>query len=136
MPPSPPNLHIRPYGIHVPNPFVLDRVKARSHPDGWIFNRVSVDIRMSRGAGSMREYIERHARGEQMTVLWFVEEALVMLLVVERTEREGRIVWERVGRMRMGFPEEAKDVVKRCGRLEKMVEELPLRRLGEDIVIE
>jgi hypothetical protein len=71
-----------------------------------------------------------------MTVLWFVEEALVMLLVVERTEREGRIVWERVGRMRMGFPEEAKDVVKRCGRLEKMVEELPLRRLGEDIVIE
>ncbi|PTD05043.1 hypothetical protein FCULG_00000332 [Fusarium culmorum] len=136
MPPSPPNLHIRPYGIHVPNPFVLDRVKARSHPDGWIFNRVSVDVRMSRGAVSMREYIERHARGEQMTVLWFVEEALVMLIVVERMEREGRVVWERVGRMRMGFPEEAKDVVKRCGRLEKLVEELPLRRLGEDIVIE
>ncbi|KAM0209719.1 hypothetical protein ACHAQD_011060 [Fusarium lateritium] len=136
MPPAPPNLHNRPYGIHVPNPFVLDRVKARAHPDGWIFNRVSVDVRMSGGACTMREYIERHARGEQMTVLWFVEEALVMLLVVERTEREGRVVWERVGRMRMGFPEEAKDVVKRCGRLEKLVEELPLRRLGEDIVIE
>ncbi|KAH7182535.1 heterokaryon incompatibility protein-domain-containing protein [Fusarium flagelliforme] len=136
MPPAPPNLHLRPYGIHVPNPFVLDRVKARSHPDGWIFNRVSVDVRMSRGAVSMREYIERHARGEQMSVLWFVEEALVMLLVVERVEREGRIVWERVGRMRMGFPEEAREVVKRCGRLENLVAELPLRRLGEDIVIE
>ncbi|KAF5021700.1 hypothetical protein F66182_6257 [Fusarium sp. NRRL 66182] len=39
MPSSPPNLPTRPYGIHVPNPFVLDRVKARSHPEGWIFNR-------------------------------------------------------------------------------------------------
>ncbi|KAF4988728.1 hypothetical protein FDECE_14939 [Fusarium decemcellulare] len=136
MPPAAPRLPMRPYGIHVPNPFVLDRVKARTHANGWIFNRVSVDIKLSRGSPSIREYIERHAKGEQMTVLWFVEEAMVMLLVVERTERNGRVVWERVGRMRMAFPEDAKDVVGRCGRLEKMVEELPLRRLGEDIVIE
>ncbi|RSL95578.1 hypothetical protein CEP52_011984 [Fusarium oligoseptatum] len=136
MPPAPPSLPIRPYGIHVPNPFVLDRVKARTHPEGWIFNRVSVDVRLSRGSGSIREYIERHAKGEQMTVLWFVEESLVMLLVVERTERDGRVVWERVGRMRMGFSEESKDVVNTFGSLEKMVGELPLRRLGEDIVIE
>lgn len=136
MPPSPPSLPIQPYGIHVPNPLVLDRVKASTHAGGWIFNRLSVDVRLSRGPPSIRDYITRHAKGEQMTILWFVEEALVMLLVVERTQRGRRTVWERVGRMRMGFFEDGKDVVKRCGRLEKMVEELPLRRLGEDIVIE
>ncbi|KAK7417590.1 hypothetical protein QQZ08_011571 [Neonectria magnoliae] len=136
-PPRPPTLPIQPYGIHVPNPLVLDRVKARTHAGGWIFNRVSVDVRLSRGTGGgIREYIERHAKGEQMTLLWFVEEALIMLLVVERTEREGRVVWERVGRLRMSFPEEAKEVVRKYGKLEKMVEDLPLRRLGADIVIE
>ncbi|CAM1503276.1 Fc.00g080520.m01.CDS01 [Cosmosporella sp. VM-42] len=131
-----PNLPIQSYGIHVPNPLVLDRVKARTHAGGWIFNNVSVDVRLSRGSGSIREYIERHAKGEWMTVLWFVEEALVMLLVVEKTMKEGRAVWERVGRMRMGFAEEAKDVMRRYGRLEKMVADLPLRRLGNDVVIE
>ncbi|KAF7543816.1 hypothetical protein G7046_g9925 [Stylonectria norvegica] len=133
---GPPALPIRSYGIHVPNPLVLDRVKARTHAGGWIFNNVSVDVRLSRGPASIRDYIGRHAKGEQMTVLWFVEEALVMLLVVERAVKDGRVVWERVGRMRMGFAEEAKDVMKRYGRLEKMVEDLPLRRLGQDIVIE
>lgn len=133
----PSHLPLQPYGIHVPNPFVLDRVKARTHAGGWIFNNVSVDVRLSTGPASIREYIERHARGEQMTVLWFVEEALVMLLVVEKVGRpDGRVVWERVGRMRMGFVEEPRDVMRRYGRLEKMVEDLPLRRLGQDIVIE
>lgn len=136
-PPSPPVLPIKPFAIHVPNPFVLDRVKAKAHPGGWIFNNVSVDVRLSRGTGGgIREYIERHAKGEQMSLLWFVEEGLIMLLVVERTERDGRVVWERAGRMRMSFAEESKEVSRKYGRLERMVEDLPLRRLGEDIVIE
>lgn len=138
----PPNLLIQPYAIHVPNPFVLDKVKARTHPGGgWIFNNVSVDVRFSSSNGgappTIREYIEAHARAEQMTVLWFIEEATVMLLVVAKKARPGgRIGWERIGRMRMGFAEEAKDVMRRYERLEKMVEDLPLRRLGQDIVIE
>ncbi|PWI71490.1 putative tol protein [Purpureocillium lilacinum] len=156
------------YALRVSDPLVLDRVKARAHESGsWVFNDVSVDVRMSRGGrgtgggaqeqqqqqqqhgtvggtsgaaaparpSAIREYIERHARGEQMTVLWFVEDATVMLLVVERsTSTSGR--WERVGRARMAFPAEAKEVVRRFGKLEVMLNHLPLRRLGEDIVIE
>ncbi|KAI5464940.1 heterokaryon incompatibility protein-domain-containing protein [Mariannaea sp. PMI_226] len=139
--PKAPALAIKPYAILVPNPFVLDRVKAKTHPGGWIFNNLSVDVRLSRGnsttgGGGIREYIERHAKGEWMSLLWFVEEGLIMLLVVERSVRDGRISWERVGRMRMSFADESKEVLKKFGRLEKMVEELPLRRLGGDIIIE
>jgi hypothetical protein len=83
--------------------------------------------------GSIKEYVTRHGMGEQMSVLWFVEEAMVMLLVVEKT---GRGTWERVGRMRMAFPEDAKDVMRASGRLEGLVGRLPMRRLGENIVIE
>jgi len=164
----PPVFHQGRYALRVSDPLVLDRVKARAHESGsWVFNDVSVDVRMSRGGrgtgggaqeqqqqqqqhgtvggtsgaaaparpSAIREYIERHARGEQMTVLWFVEDATVMLLVVERsTSTSGR--WERVGRARMAFPAEAKEVVRRFGKLEVMLNHLPLRRLGEDIVIE
>ncbi|KAF4505963.1 hypothetical protein G6O67_006094 [Ophiocordyceps sinensis] len=131
--------------LRVSDPLVLDRVKARTHAGGWLFNDVSVDVRLSRGGGTdqpgaatatsrLRDYVERHARGEQVTVLWFVEEATVMLLVVERTGATGS--WERVGRARMAFAQEAKEVVQRFGRLEVMLNHLPLRRLGHDMVIE
>lgn len=135
------------YRLRVSDPLVLDRVKARTHAGGWMFNDVSVDVRLSRGGGTdpqgkesavptsgLRDYVERHARGEQVTVLWFVEEATVMLLVVERTESTGS--WERVGRARMAFAQESKEVVRRFGRLEVMLNHLPLRRLGHDMVIE
>ncbi|KAM4058874.1 heterokaryon incompatibility protein [Hirsutella rhossiliensis] len=131
------------YRLRVSDPLVLDRVKARTHAGGWMFNDVSVDVRLSRGGGTdqsgattsgLRDYVERHARGEQVTVLWFVEEATVMLLVVERTGATG--AWERVGRARMAFAQEAKEVVRRFGRLEVMLNHLPLRRLGHDMVIE
>ncbi|KAH7324699.1 heterokaryon incompatibility protein-domain-containing protein [Stachybotrys elegans] len=131
-----PRLAPRRYLLRVTTPLVLDRVKAKTHAGGWAFNHLSVDVRLSSGdleASGIRGYVERHARGEQMTVLWFVEETLVMLLVVQRTERN---TWERVGRMRMGFADEAKDVMQRCGRLEALLEELPLRRLAEDIILE
>ncbi|KAJ6444973.1 tol protein [Purpureocillium lavendulum] len=157
------------YALRVSDPLVLDRVKARAHESGsWIFNDVSVDVRMSCGGrgtsgsndhsrdheapsatrpSAIREYIERHARGEQMTVLWFVEDATVMLLVVQRSppsssssssssSGDRRRRWERVGRARMAFPAEAKEVVRRFGQLEVMLHHLPLRRLGEDIIIE
>ncbi|PFH59454.1 hypothetical protein XA68_12286 [Ophiocordyceps unilateralis] len=125
------------YLLHVSDPLVLDRVKARCEPGGgWIFNDVSVDVRLSRGgSGGLREYVERHGRGEQMTVLWFVEEATVMLLVLQRVDG-GHGRWERVGRARMAFATEPREVVRRFGRLEVMLNHLPLRRLGEDIVIE
>ncbi|RDA96287.1 hypothetical protein CP533_1640 [Ophiocordyceps camponoti-saundersi (nom. inval.)] len=124
------------YLLRVSNPLVLDRVKARAGPagGGWVFNDIEVDVRLSRGGGGgLREYVERHARGEQMTLLWFVEEATVMLLVLQRLAC-GR--WERVGRARMVFPEEDREVVRRFGRLEVMINHLPLRRLGEDVVIQ
>jgi hypothetical protein len=76
--------------------------------------------------------VERHARGEQMTVLWFVEEATIMLLVLEQTSAG---VWERAGRARMAFSQEQKEVVRRFGRLEVMLNHLPLRRLGHDVLI-
>ncbi|KOS20499.1 hypothetical protein ESCO_005346 [Escovopsis weberi] len=134
------------YKLRVSNPLVLDRVKARTHPGGWTFNTLSVDVKMSGREGgtdtlslegqpdksSIREYVERHGRGEQMTILWFVEEAMVMLLVVERVGAR----WERIGRMRMAFGEDGKDVMRACGRLEGMLARLPLRRLEEDIIIE
>ncbi|PHH86051.1 hypothetical protein CDD83_10826 [Cordyceps sp. RAO-2017] len=82
----------------------------------------------------LRDYVERHARGDQMTVLWFVEDATVMLLVVERTPGADR--WQRVGRARMAFAQEPKEVVRRFGRLEVMLNHLPLRRLGHDVLIE
>ncbi|PHH76224.1 hypothetical protein CDD80_1710 [Ophiocordyceps camponoti-rufipedis] len=122
------------YLLQVTDPLVLDRVKARTRPcGGWMFNDVSVDVRLSRGgSGGLREYVEQHARGEQMTVLWFVDEADIMLLVLQR--QGGR--WERVGRARMAFAAERRDVVRRFGRVEVMLNHLPLRRLGEDVVIE
>ncbi|KYK61320.1 putative tol protein [Drechmeria coniospora] len=141
----PPRLGQAPYALRVSDPLVLDSVKARTHEHGWIFNDVSVDVRLSRGRGtddmsaspampsSIREYLENHARGHQMSVLWFVEEALVLLLVIQRTEA-GR--WERAGRARMAFAQDAKEVTKRFGRLEAMLNHLPLRRLGEDLIIE
>ncbi|TFB01451.1 hypothetical protein CCMA1212_006951 [Trichoderma ghanense] len=143
---GPPRFRPGKYALHVQDPLVLDRVKAKTHSDGWLFSGLSVDVRMSRGSGtetaclggeeaigSIKEYITKHGKGEQMSVLWFVEEALVMLLVVEKTSKG---TWERVGRMRMAFKEDAKDVVRACGRLEELVGRLPLRRLGENIVIE
>ncbi|RFU80149.1 heterokaryon incompatibility [Trichoderma arundinaceum] len=143
---GPPRFRPGGYALHVKDPLVLDRVKAKTHAEGWQFSGLSVDVRMSRGTGtetaclggetsigSIKEYVTRHGKGEQMSVLWFVEEAVVMLLVVERT---GRGTWERVGRMRMAFPEDAKDVMRASGRLEGLVGRLPLRRLGENIVIE
>ncbi|KND92117.1 hypothetical protein TOPH_02903 [Tolypocladium ophioglossoides CBS 100239] len=145
-PGPPPALPPGRYRLRVSDPLVLDRVKARAHAGGWLFNDLSVDVRLSRGArgtaagpgpgsapGGIREYVERHARGEQMTVLWFAEEATVLLLVVERTPAGA---WERVGRARMAFAQEPKEVVRRFGRLEVMLNYLPLRRLGEDIIIE
>jgi hypothetical protein len=130
-----PRLPPQHYALRVTNPLVLDKVKARTHSGGWIFNHLSVDLRLSGNDGppNIRTYVERHAHGEQMTVLWFVEETTVMLLVVERT---GRGTWERVGRMRMGFVESAREVMQRCRTLEGLLGELPLRSLGEDIVIE
>ena len=151
------------YALLVRNPFVLDKVKARTLPGGggWMFNDISVDVRLSNlssgggaagapfsqgreqsgggggGSGvapSIRSYIEQHARGTQITVLWFIEEVTVMLLVLERKGS----AWERVGRMRMGFWGEKAEVLKRYGRgrdLEGLVESLPLRRLGEDVII-
>ncbi|KFA78710.1 hypothetical protein S40288_01614 [Stachybotrys chartarum IBT 40288] len=133
-----PRLPPRRYSLLVRQPLVLDRVKARTHAGGWIFNHLSVDVRLSSAAdraGGIRGYVERHARGEQMTVLWFVEETTVLLLVVQRVGQDGDR-WERVGRMRMGWVEDGKDVLARCGRLEVLLGELPLRQLGEDIVIE
>ncbi|KAF5137068.1 hypothetical protein E5D57_000843 [Metarhizium anisopliae] len=138
------------YLLRITNPLVLDKVKARVHNGGWIFNDVCVDVRLSRGRGTepsataplasgvnkpsaIREYLEHHARGEQMTVLWFVEEATILLLVIEKTESGS---WERVGRARMGFGEDAKDVVRWFGSLEVLINHLPLRRLGSDILIE
>ncbi|RCI09572.1 hypothetical protein L249_3901 [Ophiocordyceps polyrhachis-furcata BCC 54312] len=124
------------YLLRVSNPLVLDRVKARvgQRGGGWIFNDMEMDVRLSLGGdGGLREYVERHARGEQMTLLWFVEEATVVLLVLQRAAA-GR--WERVGRARMAFAEEAREVVRRFGRLEVMLKHLPLRRLGEDVVIQ
>ncbi|KAG5929114.1 hypothetical protein E4U42_007018 [Claviceps africana] len=147
------------YLLRVSNPFVLDKVKARVHNSGWVFNDVYVDVRLSRGRGTdvsaaapvpsnggggggggggngpspIREYLEQHARGERMTVLWFVEEATILLLVLERTKAG---TWERVGRARMGFGQDAKDVMRRFGSLEAMINSLPLRRLGEDVLIE
>ncbi|PTB41732.1 uncharacterized protein TrAFT101_009654 [Trichoderma asperellum] len=143
---SPPRFRPARYALHVKNPLVLDRVKAKTHSEGWQFSGLSVDVRMSRGSGtetaclggeasigSIKEYITRHGKGEQMSVLWFVEEATVMLLVVEKT---GRGTWERVGRMRMAFPEDAKDVLRSSGRLEGLLGRLPMRKLGENIIIE
>ncbi|KAM0261502.1 hypothetical protein ACHAQJ_002184 [Trichoderma viride] len=143
---GPPRFYPGGYALHVKDPLVLDRVKAKTHTDGWQFSGLSVDVRMSRGSGtetacqggetsigSIKEYVTRHGRGEQMSVLWFVEDAMVMLLVVEKT---GRGTWERVGRMRMAFPEDAKDVMRASGRLEGLVGRLPMRRLGENILIE
>lgn len=143
---SPPRFRPARYALHVKDPLVLDRVKAKTHSEGWQFSGLSVDVRMSRGSGtetacqggensigSIKEYITRHGKGEQMSVLWFVEEATVMLLVVERT---GRGSWERVGRMRMAFPEDAKDVLRSSGRLDGLLGRLPMRKLGEDIIIE
>lgn len=138
------------YLLRVTNPLVLDKVKARVHNGGWMFNDLCIDVRLSRGRGTepsataplpsgakgpsaIREYVEHHARGDQMTVLWFVEEATIMLLVVEKTESGS---WERVGRARMGFGQDAKDVLRRFGNLEVMINHLPLRRLGSDILIE
>jgi hypothetical protein len=138
------------YLLRVSNPLVLDKVKARVHNGGWMFNDLYVDVRLSRGRGTepstagpltpgaskpsaIREYVEHHGRGEQMTVLWFVEEATIMLLVVEKTESGS---WERVGRARMGFGQDARDVMRRFGSLEVMINHLPLRRLGSDILIE
>lgn len=138
------------YTLRVANPLVLDKIKARVHNGGWMFNDLSVDVRLSRGRGTestgsttyaadanrpsaIREYLERHARGEFMTMLWLVEEATIMLLVVERTESGS---WERVGRARMGFAQDPKDVLKRFGNLEVLINHLPLRRLGHDILLE
>ncbi|KJZ77780.1 hypothetical protein HIM_02957 [Hirsutella minnesotensis 3608] len=144
---QPPELPQGRYLLRVSDPLVLDRVKARAHPGGWMFNDVSVDVRLSRGRGTdqstppaqgepksgLRDYVERHARGEQMTVLWFVEDATVMLLVLEQTPAGS---WERVGRARMAFAQEPREVVRRFGRLEVMLNHLPLRRLGHDVLIE
>ncbi|KAG6006683.1 hypothetical protein E4U21_006758 [Claviceps maximensis] len=144
------------YLLRVSNPLVLDKVKARVHNSGWIFNDLYVDVRLSRGRGTdastsapmpsnggggggsngpspIREYLEQHARGERMTVLWFVEEATILLLVLERTETG---TWERVGRARMSFGQDSKDVMRRFGNLEVMINFLPLRRLGQDVLIE
>ncbi|KHN98450.1 Heterokaryon incompatibility [Metarhizium album ARSEF 1941] len=138
------------YLLRVTNPLVLDKVKARVHNGGWTFNDVCVDVQLSRGLGTeqdtvaplpsgghkpsaIREYVEHHACGEQMTVLWFVEEATILLLVVEKTTSGS---WERVGRARMGFGQDARDVMRRFGSLEVMLNHLPLRRLGSDILIE
>lgn len=135
------------YLLRVSNPFVLDKVKARVHNSGWVFNDLYVDVRLSRGRGTdvgggggggngpspIREYLEQHARGERMTVLWFLEEATILLLVLERTPTG---TWERVGRARMSFGQDAKDVMRRFGSLEVMINSLPLRRLGEDVLIE
>ncbi|KAI9152158.1 hypothetical protein HJFPF1_09383 [Paramyrothecium foliicola] len=132
-----PRLPPQRYALRISNPLVLDKVKARTHSGGWMFNHLSVDVRLSNGSTappSIRTYVERHAHGEQMTVLWFVEETTVMLLVVERTERGD--TWERVGRMRMGFVEGAREVMQRCRDLGGLLDELPLRRLGEDIILE
>ncbi|OAA38796.1 Heterokaryon incompatibility [Metarhizium rileyi] len=147
---GPPTFSPGRYLLRITNPLVLDKVKARVHNGGWIFNDVHVDVRLSRGRGTeagataplpsgitrpsaIREYLERHARGEQMTVLWFVEEALILLLVIEKTESGA---WERVGRARMSFGADAKDVMRRFSSLEVMINHLPLRRLGADILIE
>ena len=146
---APPSFPPGKYVLRVTNPLVLDKVKARVHSEGWIFNDLCVDVRLSTGRGTdarhmtgpvaantpspIREYLEKHARGEWMTLLWLVEEALVMLLVVERTERG---TWERVGRARMAFAQDAKEIMARFGSLEVMLNHLPLRRLGQDILIE
>ncbi|PHH63626.1 hypothetical protein CDD81_5607 [Ophiocordyceps australis] len=126
------------YCLRVSDPLVLDRVKARRLAGGscWLFNDVSISVNLSRGgSGGIREYIEMHARGQQMTVLWFVEDATIMLLVVQRAATGGTH-WERVGRARMAFVQEPRDVVRRFERLEVMLRHLPLRRLGQEIVIE
>ncbi|POR39549.1 Uncharacterized protein TPAR_00245, partial [Tolypocladium paradoxum] len=49
--PGPPALPPARYLLRVSDPLVLDRVKARPHAGGWLFNDVSVDVRMSRGRG-------------------------------------------------------------------------------------
>lgn len=143
---EPPSFAPSRYLLRVTNPLVLDKVKAQVHSGGWMFNNVCVDVRMSSGRGTetsasaeagkpsaIREYLEAHARGERMTILWFIEEATVMLLVVQRTQSK---TWERIGRARMGFRQDARDVLRRFGHLDAMIESLPLRRLGQDIVIE
>ena len=130
------------YKLRVSNPLVLDRVKAGAQPSGsgWRFNEISVDARVSgaQAAEGIRGYVQRHGRGEQMTVLWFVDGATAMLLVVERAPGTGgggggqeqrTDVWERVGRMRMGLEDEVKG-------LEDLLARLPLRRLGGDFVLE
>ncbi|PHH70147.1 hypothetical protein CDD82_7306 [Ophiocordyceps australis] len=125
------------YRLCVSDPLVLDRVKARTLAGGscWLFNDVSVSVNLSLGGrGGIREYIEKHARGQQMTVLWFVEDATIMLLVVQRAASGTH--WERVGRARMAFVQEPRDVVRRFEQLEDMLRHLPLRRLGQEIVIE
>ncbi|QUC20733.1 uncharacterized protein UV8b_04974 [Ustilaginoidea virens] len=146
---GPPSISPGPYLLRVTNPLVLDKVKARVHKGGWIFNDVCVDVRLSRGRGTeantsaplaseanrpsaIREYLEQHARGERMTVLWCIEETTILLLVLERT---ASTTWERVGRARMGFGQDPKDVMRRFGSLEVLVNSLPLRRLGQDIFI-
>lgn len=40
--------------LRVSDPLVLDRVRARTHAGGWLFNDVSVDVRLSRGGGTVR----------------------------------------------------------------------------------
>ncbi|QPH18969.1 hypothetical protein C2857_004099 [Epichloe festucae Fl1] len=149
---GPPSFSPNRYLLRVTNPLVLDKVKARVHNSGWVFNDVCVDVRLSRGRGTdfstaatmpsaansngpspIREYLEQHARGERMTALWFIEEATILLLVLERTKAG---TWERVGRARMGFGQDARDVMRRFGSLEVMINFLPLRRLGHDILIE
>ncbi|KAG6212692.1 hypothetical protein E4U35_002170 [Claviceps purpurea] len=149
---SPPSFPPSRYLLRVTNPFVLDKVKARVHCSGWVFNDLYVDVKLSRGRGTdfphpvnvapgsgngpspIREYLEQHARGERMTVLWYIEETMIMLLVLERTSMG---TWERVGRARMGFVQDnIKDTIGRFGNLEAMMNQLPLRRLGEDVLIE
>ncbi|KAM6478222.1 heterokaryon incompatibility protein-domain-containing protein [Trichoderma sp. SZMC 28011] len=143
---GPPRFRPGKYALHVKDPLVLDKVKAKPHSDGWQFSGLSVDVRMSRGSGtetaclggeecigSLKSYLMRHGQGEQMSVLWFVEETMVMLLVVEKT---GRGTWERVGRVRMAFAEDAKDVMRASGGLQGLVGRLPMRSLGQNIVIE
>ncbi|KAG6041336.1 hypothetical protein E4U41_004866 [Claviceps citrina] len=147
---GPPSFPPSRYVLRVSNPLVLDKVKARVHNSGWIFNDLCVDVRLSRGRGTdfstaatapsgsngpspIREYLEQHARGERMTILWFIEEGTILLLVLERTKNG---TWERVGRARMSFGQDGKDVVRRFGSLEVMINFLPLRRLGQDVLIE
>ena len=141
LPQGPPHIKADNYALFVKNPYVLDKVKARVLPHGgWMFNDVSVDVRLSTdivpgGKISIRDYIERHAKAEQMTVLWFVEEVTVMLLVVQKAMGMGGPGWIRVGRMRMGLWGEKSDVMDVCVNLQGLIGRLPLRRLGEDIYL-